>query len=172
MANLRDRSIESRALVAAQDRLIRAGQTKERAAARLLPQQSPASAARYLRKLRTGERSGRQIVRREPIRRRLAILAPERLVGIPGPSGPFPAMVDVLTDRGNRTAKAQLPRRDMSPSAFMALPGYLAWKLRVENYWSKILGYETVIETVTNIRYTSVGAGRAVFVRLDPYKAA
>lgn len=163
------RSNEARALVAAQDRLVAKGQSKGRAAARLLPQQSPESAARYLRKLRSGERTGREVAQREPIRRRLAILVPERLrdIGLPGdrPS----AMVDVDTDRGPRTAKARLPYATITPQAFMRLPGYPKWKALVEDYWYRVLGYRAIILRVTRIRLTRANAGRKAVIRLDPY---
>jgi hypothetical protein len=49
---------------------------RERAAARLLPHMKPLSAARYIRKLRSGERSGQQLVQRPSIARRVAIFKP------------------------------------------------------------------------------------------------
>lgn len=147
-------SPQARAIVAAQDRLAgKPGWTRQRAAAKLLPQQSPESAARYLRKLRTGERSGRVIIERPPVARRVAIFAPKQLADLPrGISGPLWATVFLDTTGGPKAANARVPRQGMTAREFMAAPGYPHWVEQVEARWAKVMGYAAMILSVTKVR--------------------
>lgn len=165
-------SPQARAIVAAADRLAgKPGWNRRRAAAAILPDQSPESAARYLRKLRSGERTGRVIIERPTVARRVAIFAPRRLGEIPRAGGPFWATVYVDTDRGPRAANAQVPRQGMTAREFMASAGYERWKAQVEARWARVMNYALEILRVTKIRDRSGASIRRVAVELRPVAA-
>ena len=163
---------QARALVAAQDRLAsKPGYTRARAAAILLPDQSPSSAARYLRKLRSGERTGRVIIERPSVARRVAIFAPRRLGEIPRVGGPFWATVYVDTSCGPKAANAQVPRQGMTAREFMAHPSYPHWVATVEARWLRVLNYACKILRVTKVRDRGGASIRKVAVELRPVAA-
>jgi hypothetical protein len=165
-------SPQARAIVAAADRLAgKPGWNRRRAAAAILPEQSPESAARYVRKLRSGERTGRVIIERPAIARRVAIFAPKRLGEIPRAGGPFWATVYVNTSCGPRAANAQLPRQGMTAREFMAHPSYLRWVAQVEARWLRFANYVCTIESVTKIRDRSGASIRKIAVELAPVAA-
>jgi hypothetical protein len=166
-------SPQARALVAAQDRLAsKPGFTKRRAAAVLLPDQSPSSAARYLRKLRSGERTGRVIIERPAVARRVAIFAPRRMDEIPRADGPFWATVYVDTTCGPRAANAQVPRQGMTITEFVNHSGFARWVAQVESRWARVMNYVCSIERVTKIRDRSYAGIRKIAVELSPVRAA
>lgn len=155
------RQASASALIAAQDRLIRAGYTRERAASRLLPQQSPASASRYLRKLRTGERSGTRIAQTERIRKRVEILAPveAKKLFAPGaigdiiPSGKYSATIIFETTRGKRAANVRLPRPNMSAADVVAWPGFEQLRENVTTRWGVRHDYAAEITAILKVQY-------------------
>ena len=152
---------ESSALLAAHQRLVRSGMTRKAAAARLLPQQSPESAARYLRKIRTSERTGKRIAHFPRVRKRIEILAPEQgrklfpphNIGDVIPRGKYSATLVFDTDRGYRASNVWLPRPNMSVNDIRKWSGYPQLVNLLEFKWSIVESYAANIKRLLDAFY-------------------